>query len=346
MRTVVVVNLALALLILSGCAPAPTAPGAPAQAVPTPVPAALRWATIENASQAYIPVLLKDRGIAAKYGLELQVIGISNTGQQWNSLRSGDSDISSGSVLDLLRQRQAGLKARAISAFSTFGNPVVALASKPYTSLADLKGARVGTPNETLLDWMILRAAGKKTEGFDVGQTAQVQSAAPGLLNSLLDKGELDAALQFSDFTLGPLTRGTYKEVTTVPRAMAAAGLDPESFYLTWNLADAWRDSHPDSVPRLVAAIDEAVQLLETDDAVWPDLAKRSGVTDPQLLPAFVRMQRDSFRTTYTREKVQSTQALLDAITDTVGQSVVGVNSVDPAALDFDSSDAARKPRS
>src|SRR5919204_515431 len=83
----------------------------------------------------------------------------------------------------------------------------------------------------------------------------------------------------------------------TAPRAMAAAGLDPESFYLTWNLADAWRDSHPDSVPRLVAAIDEAVQLLETDDAVWPDLAKRSGVTDPQLLPAFVRMQRDSFRT-------------------------------------------------
>jgi NitT/TauT family transport system substrate-binding protein len=286
-------------------------------------------------------VLLKEQGLATKHGLDIQVIGISNTGEQWNSLRSGDSDISSGSVLDLLRQRQAGLKARAIFTFSGFTNPVVALASKPYASLADLKGARVGTPNATLLDWMILRAAGKKTQGFDIGSDTEVQSAAPNLLNPLLDKGELDAALQFSDFTLGPLTRGTYREVTTVPKAMSAAGLDPGSFYLTWNLADAWRDQHPDSVPQLVAAIYEAVQLLETDDTVWPALATRSGVTDPQLLQPYVSMQRAAFKTTYGPDKLASTQNLVDAIVATVGQEPVGVTKVDQAAFDFDSAAAA-----
>src|SRR5437764_2677825 len=288
----------LALLVVLGlaaCGPgapaaapskpaAPAAPAAPAQpaapaaaqpGAPPPAPVLLRWSTIENANQAYIPILLRDKGIGAKYGLDVQITPISNTGQQWNSMRAGEADISSGSVLDLLRQRQAGLQAKAIRNWATFSNPVVAVADKPYTKLSDLRGARVGTPTDTLLDWMILRAAGARAEGFDLSKDAQVQNAAPGLLNGLLDKGDLDAALQFSDFTLAPLSQGKYKDVTTVPKAMAAGQLDPESLYLTYNVADAWRTKNPDAVPRLVAAIEVATQMLLSDDAIWPELAKR-----------------------------------------------------------------------
>src|SRR5437879_6705839 len=186
----------LALLVVLGlaaCGPAapaaapskPAAPAAPAQpaapaAAQPPATVLLRWSTIENANQAYIPILLRDKGIGAKYGLDVQIIPISNTGQQWNSMRAGEADISSGSVLDLLRQRQAGLQAKAIRNWATFSNPVIAAADKPYTKLSDLRGARVGTPTDTLLDWMILRAAGARAEGFDLSKDAQVQNAAPG----------------------------------------------------------------------------------------------------------------------------------------------------------------------
>jgi NitT/TauT family transport system substrate-binding protein len=305
----------------------------------------LRWSTIENANQAYIPVLLRDKGIGAKYGLDVQITPISNTGQQWNSMRAGEADISSGSVLDLLRQRQAGLQAKAIRNWATFNNPVVAMADKPYAKLSDLRGARVGTPTDTLLDWMILRAAGARAEGFDLTKDAQVQNAAPGLINGLLDKGDLDAALQFSDFTLAPLSQGKYKEVTTVPKAMAAGQLDPDSLYLTYNLTDAWRAKNPDAVPRLVAAIEEAMDLMRTDDAIWPELAKRSGVEDPTLVQTYVRMQRESSKTVWSADKLPPTQTVLDALNETVGASPVGVTRVDPAAFDFESAEAAKKLR-
>jgi ABC-type nitrate/sulfonate/bicarbonate transport system substrate-binding protein len=322
----------LALLVLAGTA-------MPAAAT---TPVALRWAAIENASQSYIPVLIRERGIGTKYGLDVQILPISQPAAQWTTMRAGDADISGGSVLDLLRQRSAGLPVRAIAPFLLFGNQIVTLADKPYAKLSDLRGQKVGTPSATLLDWMIIRAAGKKAEGFDVERDAVPQNAAPGLLNGALDKGDIAATLQFSDFTLGPLTTGKYKTVTTVPRMMAAAGFDPESFYLTFNLADTWAKKHPSMVPNVVAAIEEARQVMLTDDSVWPALAKRAGVTDPTLLKPYMAMLRRTLRSTLSESKLQPTQALIAAIIETVGPTAVGIKTVDAGAFDFASYEAGK----
>lgn len=302
----------------------------------------LRWSTIINASQSYIPFLLVERGIGKKYGLDVRIIPLTSVGQQWTSMRSGDADISSGSVLDLLRQRQAGLKVRAIRGFYTFSNPIVAPADRPYRKLSDLKGARVGTPNANLLDWMILRAAGKRVDGFDIGKDTQVAEASPPLLNQLMFRGQLDAALQFSDLALAPTVENRLKTVTTVPRIMAEAGFDTQSFYLTYNLLDSWGARYPGAGAKLVAAMDEAVEMMLSDDAVWPGLAKRSNVENPKLLPRFVEMQRASFKTTFNRDKLAPTQALLDELVKTVGAEALGLTKVDPAAFDFESAEAAK----
>jgi NitT/TauT family transport system substrate-binding protein len=351
--------LAVTAFGIAACAPAaaPQSIAAPSQP-PAPTTAAtaangsttgglipLRFSSIVNASQSYIPVLMMEKGIGKKYGFDVTLVPLTTTGEQWTSMRSGDADISSGSFLDLLRQRQAGLKATAIRGFSTFGNAILTLPSKPYSKLSDLKGVRVGTPSTVLLDWMILRAAGKKAEGFDIGTEAVVSQSSPPLLNQLMLKNQLDAALQFApDFALAPVTQGTLKEVTTVPKVMAEAGFDPTVvLYLTFNLSDSWRAAHPNDVPKLVAAMDEAVNLLETDDTVWPDLAKRSGVTDSALLPKFMAAERASFKTTFGPQALAPTQSLIDAIGAIVGTETLGVTKVDPAAFDFDSATAAKK---
>jgi NitT/TauT family transport system substrate-binding protein len=318
-----------------------TAPTATGGAAAEPI--TVRVAVIESSSAAYLPTLLSENGIDVKHGVKIEIVPISKPGEQWNAVRSGAADLQSGSWLDLLRQRAAGLKLTAIGSFSTFGNPIVALPDKPYGSLADLKGARIGTPGESLLDWMILRTAAKRA-GIDLSTDAEVQSAAPGLINELLDKGDLDAALQFSDFTFAPVSQGKYREVTTLPKALDEAGLDPNSLYLTWNLADAWRQAHPDAVADLVAALDEGVDLLETDDSVWPALAKRSGVTDAKLLEPFVAMQRASFDAPYSEDQLAPTRALLDEIVSVVGAKDVGVESFDESAFDFESASVAAKP--
>ena len=192
---------------------------------------------------------------------------------------------------------------------------------------------------------MIVRAAGKKAEGIDLEADTQMQAAAPGLINGLLDKGDLDAALQYSDFTLAPLNQGKYRELTTVPKLMTAAGFDPEALYLTFNLSDAWREKNAALVPALVAAIEETRELMLTDDSVWPALAKRSGMEDQSLLPLFIEKQRASFKAPFNEAKLAPTQTLIASLLETVGQTPIGITSVDAAAFDFKSIEAAKGMR-
>lgn len=368
--TRVVVLLIIASLIISGCAapqtsapaeepeqgPAPTATSEPTQPTATTAETAeeaasteqlitVRFGSIAGASQSYIPILLRDQGIGEKWGFDVEIFELTTTGQQWTGMRTGDFDVSSGSSLDLLRQRNGGLDATAIRGFITFGNPIIASADAPYETLSDLEGARVGTPSTSLLDWMIIRTAGIKAQDFDIETDAEPTTAAPPLITELLNEGELDAAFQFSDFTLKPIEEGTVKEVTDVPSLMEQADLDPNAFYLTYNVSDQWREAHPDAVPRLIAAMDEAVELMMTDDSIWPGLAETSGVTDPDLLPAFIEMQREAFRTSFTREQIEPTQELVDELVEVVGGEPVGVTEVDPAAFDFESNEAAKELR-
>ncbi|MCH8876168.1 MAG: ABC transporter substrate-binding protein [Chloroflexi bacterium] len=325
------------VLVLTACGPAPTEEEI--ELIP------IRFGSIAGASQTYIPKLMQEQGIAEKYGFEVEIITLGGFGAQWTGLRSGDFDISSGSALDLLRQRKAGLEVRAIRAFITFGNPIVAFADAPYDKLSDLAGARVGTPSTALLDWMIIRAAGVRLYGFDIEKETEPVNTSPALITELLKSGEIDAAFQFSDFTLGPIAEGTLKQITSVPELIAEAGFDPDSFYLTYNLADSWREQYPEAVALLVAAMDEAVDLMMTDDSIWPELAAFSGMENEDLLPLFIEKQRNSFRTNFSRDKLEPTQELVDSLVQVVGEEPVGVTLVDPEAFDFDSVEAAKDLR-
>src|SRR5262249_50453492 len=95
----------------------PASQAAPAAPAP-PRPWSVRWLSIVKSTQSYIPALIQEQGIGRKYGIDVQLQPLANVGQQWTSMRAGEADISSGSSLDLLRQRQQGLPARAILTWS------------------------------------------------------------------------------------------------------------------------------------------------------------------------------------------------------------------------------------
>jgi ABC-type nitrate/sulfonate/bicarbonate transport system substrate-binding protein len=340
-------------LLLAGCVvePVPAAPGeepagdtaATEEEATALIP--VRIGSIAGASQSYIPILLQEHGIGEKYGFAVEITPLTGTGQQWTGMRAGEFDLSSGSVLDLLRQRQGGLEVRAIRGFSRFNNPIVTLADAPYESFEDLAGLRIGTPNTALLDWMIIRAVGVEAHGIDLEVDAEAINASPPLISELLAQGELDAAFHFKTFTIDPVAEGTLKQIIDIPQLMSEGGFDPDAFYLTYNLAESWRQQYPDAVPLLIAAMDEAVEVLMTDDSVWPDLAAVSGVEGEERVARFRDAMRESFATTFNQEKLEATQALLDSLVEVVGEEVVGATVVDPAAFDFESYDAAQELR-
>jgi ABC-type nitrate/sulfonate/bicarbonate transport system substrate-binding protein len=277
-------------------------------------------------------------GIDKRFGLKVTVVPISTTGGQFLSLRGGAADVASGSVLDLLRQRKQGLAVQAFGAFQRFVNPIITTASSPVKTFAHLAGKQVGTPSTTLLDWLITRAAGKKAYGVDLGTQATPVPASTILLNQLLTKGQLSGALQFASLAGTPVAQGKFRELTTVPDLVKAAGFNTNSFYTLFIVSDSWVKAHPGGLNRLQEAMAATYQLLMTQTSPWTALAGQVGITQPAQITAYMKAQRASFATTYGKQLLQPTTDLLNSLISITGAATVGVSHVDPNAFVFPTS--------
>jgi NitT/TauT family transport system substrate-binding protein len=275
-------------------------------------PIAVRFGVNASGGQTEVLDAIKTYNLDRKYGFTVQEVDLTAPGQQYVMFRGDAIDVSPGTFVDLLRQRKAGVALQAFHGFQGYNNYIVVKPDSPIRSFADLKGKRMGEFGTTFLDWLILRAAGKKAFGFDIETDATLVQGSPPLLNQLMAKGEVDAMLQFSSLTLGP-----------------------NAFNSNWNLSEKWNTAHPGALRRLSAMIDEAYAKLKTDDALWPGIAAKIGFTDPAVVVAYRNLARQEDNPPYNRGLIGPTQTLVDAISSIAGSTAVGFTAIDPAAFLF-----------
>jgi NitT/TauT family transport system substrate-binding protein len=256
-------------------------------------------------------------------------------GQQYTMFRSGAADIGAGNFIDMLRQRKGGNPIQSVHGFQAYSNPFVVKPQSPIKEFTDLKGKKVGMFGTTFLDWLVVRAAGKKAYNVDLQTDATLVPGAPPLLNQFLARGEVDAALQFSSLALAPIARNEQRAVIDVRGLMKAAGFSPDTLYLEWLLTEKWAKANPEAMRKLPAMLSEAYAVLRTNDRLWPALAQRINITDPALVTAYRDYARRIDDPPYSAALIRPTQEVLDAITAIAGEQAVGVTSVDPAAFLF-----------
>jgi len=298
-------------------------------------PTAVRMAVIGSSGQDEVPYVVQRFGLDRKHGLALEIVDFAVPGQQYTLHRADAIDVSAGNFVDLLRQRKSGVALQAFHGFQGYCNRIVAKAASPIRAFTDLKGKRVGEFGTTFLDWLIIRAAGQRAYGIDLERDATPVGGAPPLLNAFLDRGEIDATLQFSTLTLGPLAQGADRSVVEMPALMRAAGFNTNCFYVQWFVAEKWTNAHPGAVDRLDAMLDDAYAKLKEDDGVWPDLAQKVRITDPALVAAYRNDARKIDNPPYRSSLLPPTQRLLDAIVAIAGEGAVGVTELDRAAFLF-----------
>jgi NitT/TauT family transport system substrate-binding protein len=298
-----------------------------------PIP--VRFGVNSSGGQSEVLDAIKAYNLDRKYGFAVREIDLTAPGQQYVMFRADAIDVSPGTVVDLLRQRKAGVALQAFHGFQGYNNYIVVKPQSPIRSFADLKGKRMGEFGTTFLDWLILRAAGKKAYGFDIEQDATLVQGTPPLLNQLMARGEVDAMLQFSSLTLGPIKAGEQRLVIDVPGLMRTAGFNPNAFNSNWNVAERWNAAHPGALRRLSAMIDEAYAKLKSDDTLWPAIAAKIGFTDPAVVVAYRNLAHREDNPPYNRSLIAATQTLIDAIGAIAGNTAVGFTSVDPGAFLF-----------
>ncbi len=295
----------------------------------------VRVGVIASGGQTEVPLAVQKYGLDKKYGLALQEVDLSAPGGQYVMFRNDSIDAGLGTFVDLMRQRKAGMMLQAFHSSQRYNNYIVTKPGSAIRSFGDIKGKRMGEFGTTFLDWLILRAAGKKAYGFDCETEAEPVQASPPLLNQFLAKGEVDAMLQFSTLALGAIKAGEQRLIIDVPGLMRRAGFVPDCFNSCWLVTEKFNAAHPGVVRRMAQMIDEAYVKLRTDESLWPELGRRIGFTEPGIVAAYRELALREDNPPYHRGLIGPTQTLLDAINGLAGSGATGVTAIDPAAYLF-----------
>lgn len=141
-------------------------------------------------------------------------------------------------------QRGSGVEIQSFGAFQRFSNPIIVPANSSITSFPQLVGKKLGTPSTTLLDWLIVYAAGKKAYGTDLQSQAIPVPASPSLRNQLLIQESISAALQFESLASTPVSTGKFRQLTTVTHMASSRRCSANSFRLLFIASTAVDKSH------------------------------------------------------------------------------------------------------
>jgi NitT/TauT family transport system substrate-binding protein len=295
----------------------------------------VRIGVIKSAGQADVTYVIHQFGIDKKLGLAVQQVELSAPGQQYVMLRGDSIDVSPGTFVDLMRQRKAGLGLRAFHGRQRYNNLIVTKPNSLIENFSDLKGKKVGNFGTTFLDWLIVRAAGKRAFGIDLEKDATSIPGSPPLLNQFLARGEVDAMLQFSTLSVAPILKGEQRSIIDIPSLMRAAGFSPDAFNSQWHVSDKWATAHPDGIGKLFSMIDEAYAKLASDESVWPAVAQQIGMTDPVMIASYRDLARKTDNAPYDRSLIAVTQQMLDVIISIAGDGPIGFTRLDPDAFLF-----------
>lgn len=269
------VVLLAAALLLGACNGAPTATSAPAQ------PAALRLAVLPilDALPLYVA---QQEGLFAKHNLNVELISVASAPERDQLIAAGQADGMINEALSTMFYNKDQIQvqivryARAATAEQALFS-IVAAKDSGITSVQDLKGVPIGISQGTIIEYLTNRLL--QAEGF---QPEEIQTVAvpkiPDRL-ALLESGELKAGVLPEPATTLAVQKGGVVILDDTLR--------PELSFSVYTFRKAVIDQSPEALRRFLAAIEEAVQLINADPAKYANVLVEQKIVPPPLAGIF-----------------------------------------------------------
>lgn len=214
---------------------------------------------------------MQTAGLDQQAGIQLEIVPFALKDAALVALQSDAVDVIVHDWIWVSRQRNEGRDFRFVPYSRAIGG-VVARADQNITTLADLRGRRLGVSGGAMdKSWLLLRAHALKTLGTDAITLLEPQFAAPPLLNQLVMRGELPAALNFWHYGARLKAQGM-TEILDMPTMLASLGIDPALPLIGWVFRDDWAVANPTAIRGFLAASQAAMALLKDSDAAWETL--------------------------------------------------------------------------
>jgi NitT/TauT family transport system substrate-binding protein len=198
------------------------------------------------------------------FSLDLMMLPGNDAGRVAVMARSADIVVSDWFFA---ASRRAAGTPLSFAPFSSALGGVLVRADSPIRRLHDLVGRRLGVaggPEDK--SWLLVQAAAHKT-GLDLARAAEIEFAAPPLLDAKLIQGELDSVLTFWTF-VARLEASGFRQVIAVNECAHALGLGIPCL-VGFVFRSDWAELHRPVLDGFLAAVHQAESILTGSAAEW-----------------------------------------------------------------------------
>ncbi len=267
--------------------------------------------------------VIREHKLDEAQGVRIIPVKLGNKNATSIALQGGEVDMIVSDWIWVSRQRAGGKS----YVFFPYSNAVGGLVVNPDSgirSLADLKGKKLGIAGGPVdKSWLLYRAYVQKQHGFDLADEVDAKFAAPPLLNKLMLKGELDAAITFWKFG-AQLKAAGMQPMPSVPEILPEFGVDTSMPLLGWVYDGVWGEKNRHLVSAVLKASYDAKSLLKESDTEWKRL---SSLVKPKNEKELISV-RDTFRAgipdRFGEEEIAGAAKIYRLLAQTGGKKLVG----------------------
>ena len=267
--------------------------------------------------------VMQRHGLAERAGIELRIVPLALKDATNVAIQGGEVDVIANDWIWVSRMRSEGSD----YAFAPYSQAVGGISVRPdagVAQFADLRGKRLGVAGGALdKSWLLLRAYARRTVGEDAATFLRPQFAAPPLLNELVMRGELPAAMNFWHYT-ARLSAAGMKELITMPQILAGLGIEDELPLVGWVFRERWAKDNAAAIAGFLRASDAAKALMLESDAVWEELRPLMRAENEETFIAL----RDGFRAGIPRTSADEAERVATRVFDILaaegGEALVG----------------------
>ncbi len=266
---------------------------------------------------------VKHHGLDRQQGVDIVITRLSGKNASAVALQGGGVDAIVTDWIWVSRQRHSGADYSFVPHSITSGGLMVHPDSG-IKSINDLRTRKIGIAGGPVdKSWLMLRAYAQKTIGTDLKQLVEPVYAAPPLLNKIMLKGDIPAALNFWHYS-ARLKAAGMTELISVDALLPALGIQRKPPLIGWVFSEKWAASNPGAIKGFFRSLRAAKEILASSDSEWDRLGPLTRAGNDEILHALREAYRSGIPTSFNDEDIDAAEKLYSRLAKFGGRDLVG----------------------
>ena len=277
MKHTILIVIAMVILLIAACSPA----AQPATESPAMEPVSLKMAVLPIIDTLPLYVA-QQQGYFEKHGLAVELVPVASAPERVQLMAAGQVDGTINETLAVMQFNKEGVQVQAVRyalrPVAGYGHFfILASGQSGITTPESLKNVEIGVSQGTVIEYVTERLLQNEGLSSDEIKTIPVPKIPDRM--SLLASGELSAG------TL-PDPLGALAVQSGAVIVMDDSN-HPEYGFSIYSFRKAMIDAHPEAIRGFLAAIDEAVTMINADPTKYTSILSEANIVPAPLLGTY-----------------------------------------------------------